>query len=364
MVVAASDEAVAKLQRGSTHAVVNSHLMPTAAFTLNPDIDFRTRRLREIVREAAGDNLTDFVPATELATALVGDSIATNVFMMGYAYQRGLLPVGAEAIDKAIELNGVAVAANRRTFALGRLAAHDRKRVEAAAGTAATPEAEAPQSLDDLVERRVAFLTGYQDRAYAERYLAAVDRVEAAERERAPGMRGLAEAAARNLFKLMAYKDEYEVARLYTDGDFEKKLRRQFEGELKLKFHLAPPLLARRHPETGQLVKREFGPWVFQAFKLLAGLKRLRGTAFDVFGLTAERRRERQLIEEYRAVLETLAAGLNADNHALAVELARLPAEIRGFGHVKERNIARVKAREAELLQAWREPRPRASAAE
>jgi indolepyruvate ferredoxin oxidoreductase len=364
MVVAASDEAVAKLQRGSTHAVVNSHLMPTAAFTLNPDIDFRTRRLREIVREAAGDNLTDFVPATELATALVGDSIATNVFMMGYAYQRGLLPVGAEAIDKAIELNGVAVAANRRTFALGRLAAHDRKRVEAAAGTAATPEAEAPQSLDDLVERRVAFLTGYQDRAYAERYLAAVDRVEAAERERAPGMRGLAEAAARNLFKLMAYKDEYEVARLYTDGDFEKKLRRQFEGELKLKFHLAPPLLARRHPETGQLVKREFGPWVFQAFKLLAGLKRLRGTAFDVFGLTAERRRERQLIEEYRAVLETLAAGLNADNHALAVELARLPAEIRGFGHVKEHNIARVKAREAELLQAWREPRPRASAAE
>ena len=364
MVVAASDEAVAKVQRGSTHAIVNSHLMPTAEFTLNPDIDFRTRRLQDIVRESAGDNLTDFVPATEMATALTGDSIATNVFMMGYAYQRGLLPVGAEAIGQAIELNGVAVDANKRTFALGRLAAHDRATVEAAAGPAGKPEPESARSLDDLIARRIDYLTGYQDRAYAERYAETVLRIEAAERERAPGMSGLAEATARNLFKLMAYKDEYEVARLYTSGDFETKLRRQFEGALKLKFHLAPPLLARRHPETGHLVKREFGPWIFSAFKLLARFKGLRGTAFDIFGRSAERRQERRLIEDYLETLAALAAGLDADNHALAVEIAKLPEEIRGFGHVKERNTVRVKAREAELLTAWRHPSPRASAAE
>jgi len=364
MVVAASDEAVAKLETGSTHAIVNSHLMPTAAFTLNPDIDFRTRRLQQIIREAAGDNLTDFVPATELATALVGDSIATNVFMMGYAYQRGLLPVSAEAIEKAVELNGVAVEANKHTFALGRLAAHDRASVEAAAGPSAKPEAEIAQSFDDILAKRIEFLTEYQDQAYAERYAERALRVEAAERERVPGRSGLAEAAARNLFKLMAYKDEYEVARLYTSGDFARKLNRQFEGDLKLKFHLAPPLLARRHPETGQLIKREFGAWVLPVFRLLARFKGLRGTAFDIFGRTAERRRERQLIAEYEATLDALIADLDTENHQLAVEIARLPAEIRGFGHVKERNITRIKAREAELISAWRTPSPRASAAE
>jgi indolepyruvate ferredoxin oxidoreductase len=364
MVVAASDEAVSKVQRGATHAVVNNHMMPTAAFTLNPDMDFRTRRLAEIVREAAGDNLTDFLPATELATALTGDSIATNVFMLGYAFQRGLLPVGAEALGRAIELNGVAVEGNKRTFALGRLAAHDRAIVEKAAGLAAEPEVAAPESLDDVVEKRVAFLAEYQDRAWAERYRAAVGRIAAAERERAPGMSGLAEAAARNLFKLMSYKDEYEVARLYTTGDFEKKLRHQFEGDLKLKFHLAPPLLARRHPDTGHLVKREFGAWMLPAFRLLARFKGLRGGPLDLFGRTAERRRERELIAEYDALLATLAGALTTDNHGLAMELARLPAEIRGFGHVKERNLARVKARETELMGHWRDPSQRATAAE
>ncbi|HZD26556.1 MAG TPA: DUF6537 domain-containing protein, partial [Alphaproteobacteria bacterium] len=242
--------------------------------------------------------------------------------------------------------------------------AHDRPKVEAAAGPIATPETEIAQSFDDVLAKRIAFLTEYQNQAYAERYAERVLRIEAAERERAPGKSGLADAVARDLFKLMAYKDEYEVARLYTSGDFERKLNRQFEGEMKLKFHLAPPLLARRHPESGHLIKREFGGWVLPVFRLLARCKGLRGTAFDIFGRSAERRRERQLIGEYEAVLDSLADGLNPDNHALAVEIAKLPSEIRGFGHVKERNITRAKAREAELMALWRTPRPRASAAE
>ena len=364
MVVAASDEAIDKFQPGATHAIVNSHLIPTADFTLNPEIDFQSRRLQEIIRQSAGDNLTDFVPATEFATALVGDSIATNVFMMGYAYQRGLLPVSAEAIEQAIELNAVAIDSNKRTFALGRLAVHDRALVETAAAPASVAEAEIAHDLDDIVAKRAVFLTDYQDAAYADRYLQAIQRVATAEAERAPGKTGLTEAAARQLFKLMAYKDEYEVARLYTTGDFQAKLKRQFEGNLKVKFHLAPPLLSPRDPETGQLKKREFGSWIFPAFKLLARMRRLRGTAFDIFGRTAERRQERQLIVDYEATIEALIADLDTDNHALAIEIAKLAGDIKGYGHVKERNIKQVKAREAELMIAWRSPSPQATAAE
>ena len=364
MVVAASDEAIDKFQPGATHAIVNSHLIPTADFTLNPEIDFQSRRLQEIIRQSAGDNLTDFVPATEFATALVGDSIATNVFMMGYAYQRGLLPVSAEAIEQAIELNAVAIDSNKRTFALGRLAVHDRALVETAAAPASVAEAEIAHDLDDIVAKRAVFLTDYQDAAYADRYLQAIQRVATAEAERAPGKTGLTEAAARQLFKLMAYKDEYEVARLYTTGDFQAKLGRQFEGKLKVKFHLAPPLLSPRDPETGQLKKREFGSWIFPAFKLLARMRRIRGTAFDIFGRTAERRQERQLIVDYEATIEALIADLDTDNHALAIEIAKLAGDIKGYGHVKERNIKQVKAREAELMIAWRSPSPQATAAE
>ncbi len=364
MVVAASDEAIDKFQPGATHAIVNSHLIPTADFTLNPEIDFQSRRLQEIIRQSAGDNLTDFVPATEFATALVGDSIATNVFMMGYAYQRGLLPVSAEAIEQTIELNDVAIDSNKRTFALGRLAVHDRALVETAAAPASVAEAEIAHDLDDIVAKRAVFLTDYQDAAYADRYLQAIQRVATAEAERAPGKTGLTEAVARQLFRLMAYKDEYEVARLYTTGDFQAKLGRQFEGKLKVKFHLAPPLLSPRDPETGQLKKREFGSWIFPAFKLLARMRRLRGTAFDIFGRTAERRQERQLIVDYETTIEALIADLDTDNHALAIEIAKLAGDIKGYGHVKERNIKQVKAREAELMIAWRSPSPQATAAE
>jgi indolepyruvate ferredoxin oxidoreductase len=363
MVVAAGDEAIGKIQPGATHAVVNDHLTPTADFTLNPDTPFQGEALRRQIRRAAGDNLTDFVDASRLATALMGDAIATNLFMLGYAFQRGLLPVSAEAIDKAIELNGVAVESNRQTFALGRLAAHDREAVVQAARPKVTPLPVAADPAAKL-DRRVKVLTAYQDGAYAARYCTAVEKAEAAERQKTPGMAGLAEAVIDNLFKLMAYKDEYEVARLYTDPAFMTRLREQFDGAFRLSFHLAPPLVAPRDPATGQLQKREFGPWMFTAFKLLARLKGLRGTKLDIFGYTAERKAERALIEEYLSTLDELVAGLAPDNHALAVEIAGLPASIRGFGHIKERNMKAAAARREHLIKLWRNPAERATAAE
>jgi len=214
------------------------------------------------------------------------------------------------------------------------------------------------------VERCAALLADYQDPAYAQRYRGTIAMVEAAEKARARGCSGLALAVARNLFKLMAYKDEYEVARLYTDGAFIEKLNRQFEGDFTLQFHLAPPLFARRDPNTGELQKSAYGPWVFRAFKLLAALRGWRGTTFDIFGRTAERRMERQLIVDYAAHLREIAAALTPENHTLAVEIARLPEQIRGFGHVKERNVTRAKEREAKLVAAFRAPVAPATAAE
>ncbi|MCZ6522918.1 MAG: indolepyruvate ferredoxin oxidoreductase family protein, partial [Alphaproteobacteria bacterium] len=285
---------------------------------------------------------------------------------VGYAFQRGLLPVGLEAIERAIELNAVAVESNLRTFAWGRLAAHDLSAVEAAAGPLMTraSDADIATTLEEVVARRSAFLTAYQDAAYAERYTTLVAQVAALERERAKGLTGLAAAVARGYFRLLAYKDEYEVARLYTDGAFRAKLEAQFEGNYRLSFHLAPPLLAPRDPDTGKLKKRTFGPWVFQAFKLLAHFKGLRGTPWDPFGRTAERRRERALIGEYEVVVAELLERLAPENHALAVEIAGACEQIRGFGHVKERNIAQAKAREAELVALYRSPAPSVTAAE
>ena len=208
------------------------------------------------------------------------------------------------------------------------------------------------------------FLTAYQSRRYARKYREFVERVLAAERERTPGREGLGEAVARSLFKLMAYKDEYEVARLYTGTGFLDRLRSQFEGDYRLEFHLAPPTLAKRDPQTGHLRKRAFGPWVLRGFGVLARLRFLRGTPLDPFGRTPERRTERRLIEEYRQTVDELLRGLDHDNHGLAVEIARIPGQIRGYGHVKERHLAEAKRREAELLAAFREPAPRATAAE
>jgi len=304
------------------------------------------------------------VTVLALATALLGDSIATNLFMVGYAWQKGLIPLSIEAIDRAIELNGVAVGANKKAMLWGRRAAHDVQAVEALA----KPRQEPPSlhlsaTPEEMIARRIAFLTDYQDAAYAARYQALVERVRAAETERAPGRAGLAEAVARYYFKLLAYKDEYEVARLYTNGEFVAKLRQQFEGNVRLRFHMAPPLLSRRDLETGHLQKREFGGWLFHAFRIAAKLRRLRGTPLDIFGYSAERRLERRLITDYEALIDEVLAGLTADNHRLAVDLASVPEHIRGFGHVKEQHLAQAMTHQAQLLALFRNPTPRRSAA-
>ena len=360
LVVSASADALSKLEPGHSRAIVNRHETITGDFTRNPDLVFPTTAMERSIADAAGSDSTEFLDATRLATGLLGDSIASNLFMLGCAYQRGLVPVSAEAIERAIELNAVAVDFNRNAFRWGRRAAIDPALVEArATPPAATPESHRlSETLDQVIDRRVAFLTDYQDRAYADRYASQVQRMRDAEASCLPGSTALTETVARGLFKLMAYKDEYEVARLYTESDFLKRVSDRFDGPYQLRFHLAPPILGDRDPQTGHLKKREFGPWMLTVFRLLAKLRRLRGTALDPFARSEERRTERRLISEYEAVLDEIVSRLTPAHHATAVELAALPQEIRGFGHIKDANLARAKAKEAGLLARLRMPEP------
>ncbi len=286
--------------------------------------------------------------------------------MLGFAYQKGLIPISAAAIEKAIELNGVAAEPNKRAFLFGRRAAHDQAAVERLAAEMSPESQPEPiaRTLEEITAKRSEFLTRYQDAAYAERYRHLVERVQRAEAERTPGLTGLAEAVARYYFKLLAYKDEYEVARLYTDGSFREALERHFEGDYKLEFHLAPPLLNPRDPESGKPIKKNYGPWMMKAFGLLARLKFLRGTALDPFGGTAERRTERRLITDYEALIEEILGKLDHDRHRLAVALASLPEQIRGYGHVKQAHLDKVAKRQEELLAAFRAPAVRQTAAE
>ena len=361
LVVAAGAQAVPTMRRGVTAAVVNLEAAMTGDFTRAPDLAFPADRLRRAIEDGVGPANASFLDAGRLARALVGDAIGANLLLVGYAWQKGLIPLSRDAIERAILINGVQVDFNRRAFLWGRRAAHDLAAVEAVIGTA--PKPTAVPGLDDLIARRVEFLTAYQDEAYARRYRERVARVRDAEARRVPGRTDLAEAVARNLFKLMAIKDEYEVARLWTDGSFLRQLGAEFERWDALEVHLAPPLLAEQDTK-GHLKKRRYGPWMLRAMRVVAGLKRLRGTAIDPFGRTAERRMERRLLADYETVLDELLERLDADNHATAVELARIPAQIRGFGHVKEANVKRAKAAEAALLERWRSPSAVLQAAE
>ena len=357
MIVAASDEAIAKMQAGLTRAVINCDVSPTGNFTQDPDLHTPVDEMEAAIRDAVGVEAAEFVGASGLATALLGDSIATNLFMVGYSWQKGLIPLDATSILSAIELNGTAVEANKRAFEWGRRAAHNLEsvhRVAKPAGELAKTRLSA--TLDEIVTRRVEYLTAYQDAAYADRYERLVARVKDVEATRAKGMSGLADAVARYYFKLLAYKDEYEVARLYTDGEFMKRLNEQFEGDFKLTFHLAPPILERKNPTSGEPVKRTFGPWVLWAFKVLARMKGLRGTAFDVFGHSGERKQERSLIRVYEETVEEILGRLTPQTHALAVELASIPEHIRGFGPVKQRHLKDAQKKQAELITALRAP--------
>ena len=365
LVVSASQKTMDTTRSGVTRMVVNTHQQMTGDFTRNADFDFPGESLRNtITKGAGGGGQVDFVDATRMATALLGDSIATNMFMLGYAYQRGLVPLSSEAVDRAIELNGAAVKMNQAAFLWGRRAAVDAPAVQRIIAPKAdgTASSRFSRSLDELIQRRQEFLAAYQNAAYAQKYLSLVEQVRHAESAKTKGLTGLTEAVARCYFKLMAYKDEYEVARLYAQSGFAERVNSQFEGDYKLRFHLAPPLLARRN-EQGELTKSEFGTWVLSAFKLLAKLRGLRGTALDVFGYTAERRAERQLVVDYEQVLGELMAGLRPENHGLAVQIASIPEQIRGYGHVKMRSLAAAKEKQARLLTEFRSPATERAAA-
>ena len=352
LVVSGSDDALKTIRAGRTRAIVNSHVVPTGDFQQDTDIDFHASAFQRAVTSAAGADATDFFDATSLAIRLAGDSIAANLIMVGYASQKGLLPVSPAAIERAIELNGVAVAANKRNLALGRLAA---ARPDLLPGVPAPAEPDPPLSFAELVSRRAAMLADYQDAAYAEDYRRFANDIAALENSRNLGSSSFARAVAESLHKLMAYKDEYEVARLYSSGEFMAKLGETFAGDFRLGFHLAPPLFARRDPATGELRKSEFGPWVFNAFRLLARMKRLRGTAFDIFGYTKERRDERRMIGEYRESMLELARALTPANHHIAVEIARMPMKIRGYGHVKERKTLEADMERQDLMKQFAE---------
>ncbi len=357
LIVSGNSEGSETLARG-TKAVINVNEVITGAFTRNTEFRVPGNELQDSIRDKVGQGNVDFIDATKIATALLGDSIATNFFLVGFAYQKGWLPISAAAIERAIELNGAAIDMNKQALAWGRRAAIDLDAVQKIAAPAkGRPQSERlSQTLDELIQRRVDHLTKYQDAAYAARYRALIDKVRAAETAKFPGQQRLTEAVARYYAKLMAYKDEYEVARLYTDGDFTKKIADMFEGDFHLNFNLAPPLLAKRDPVTGHLRKAPYGPWMFRAFKILAKFKGLRGGALDVFGHSAERRMERELITEYQKVIAEILAGLNENNYEQAVALAQIPEQIRGFGHVKERYLADARKKQAELLAKFRSP--------
>jgi indolepyruvate ferredoxin oxidoreductase len=336
-----------------TRTVANTRIVPVAAFQRNPDLTMDPQRiLQRLTRQSLDIGVLD---ATGLGQSLLGDAIAANLFMLGFACQRGLLPVGPEAIDRAIVLNGVAASFNRKAFALGRSYALNPEPLERAAGAASGGEFKPLTRLEDIVAHRTELLTAYQNAAYAQRYRALVDTVAKAEQRATPGQTALAVTVARQFARLMAYKDEYEVARLHADPAFKAQIAAAFEDGAQLRYHLAPPIFSKRDPSTGHLKKRQFGPWVGQMFPLLARAKFLRGTALDLFGYTEERRMERALIDDYEARMRQLATRLTASNMDAAVALAATVQAIRGYGHVKHANVETAKKAQAEAQARFEE---------
>ncbi|WP_026608474.1 indolepyruvate ferredoxin oxidoreductase family protein [Methylocapsa acidiphila] len=354
LVVSGSKTILAAIRKNETAVVVNAAEIFPGEFTHNPDYSLPSESLSRAIRLAAGESAR-FIDATGIASALLGNSIAANMFMLGHAWQQGAVPLAEASILRALELNGEAVEMNKQAFLWGRRMAADSTAVDAIVAPLRRPESERnePQSLSELIDRRARFLVAYQDAAYAERYRRLLSRVAEAESALTHGREALTKAVARNLFKLMAVKDEYEVARLYADSAFVRQLEATFDGELELEFHLAPPILGRTNAK-GEPLKASFGPWMMRAFKLLARLKGLRGTPFDLFAYSGERRIERKLIVDYQILLEEIVANLSGDNYASAVALASIPDKIRGFGHVKAKHLEAAKAEEQMLLDQFR----------
>jgi indolepyruvate ferredoxin oxidoreductase len=359
-IVTAGKATLAVMREGRTYVALNSHGSPTAAFVKNPDWQFPAGNCEAAIVAAVGAGALGEVDADTLAVQLVGDSLYANPLLLGYAWQKGRVPVSRAALLRAIELNGVQVENNKAAFEWGRRAAHDPAALQALAKPAQVIElVRRANNLDELIARRVEFLTAYQNAAYGAAYRAYIEKVRDAERP--IGGARLTEAVARYLFKVMAYKDEYEVARLHAETGFREQIASRFEGDYRVAYHLAPPLTARRNAK-GELQKRRYGPWMHGAFKVLAKLKGLRGTPFDPFGRSEERRTERALIGEYRASMDEVLGSLDAGNLALALQIARIPEEIRGYGHVKERHLAAARPKWQALMAEWRAGQERIAA--
>jgi indolepyruvate ferredoxin oxidoreductase len=358
-VVAAAKETMTLCESSRTHGVINSHVIPTADFILNRDFNFQSRKVNHVLETALRKD-SSFLDFTKPAETLLGDSIATNMMMMGYAYQKGLLPLSASSIEQAIEVNAVAIKMNTQAFRLGRLAAADPARINAMMKgqdeTAAVKTLDM-MSLDEIIAHRSALLTDYQNEKLAARYRNLVTQVRDAAVNGGFGDE-LPRAVAINYAKLLAYKDEYEVARLYTDGGFEKQLRDQFEGDFKISIHLAPPIMGGGTDAQGRPKKRAFGAWMMPAFRLLAKLRGLRGTAFDIFGSTAHRRLERDLIAGYEKDVAHILSVLSPLTLDTAIEILSLPDRIRGYGPVKEKAVQDAKARYAQLAVDLANPPP------
>ena len=356
LVVTGGQKTLSVIKSGHTKLVVNSYELITGDFTKNADMLFPSLKIKQSIQQFAGSDHTEFLDASRLATALIGDTIATNIFMLGFAYQRGLIPLEQSSIEKAMEINGLSVEGNKLAFLWGRRTAHDGKRVSELTSSivAGFGLKDPPEGLDELIQHRADVLRDYQNKSYVQRYLHLVERVRTLEIDRVPGSTEFTEAVASYYFKLLAYKDEYEVARLYTNGDFMQKIKGRFEGDYKLKLHLAPPLFSSRDAHNGEPVKTAYGAWILSAMNLLARFKFLRGTAFDPFGKTSERKMERRLIEEYEQTIEELLRGLSKKNHALAVEIARIPEQFRGYDLIKQKHVESAKSQENELLKEFR----------
>ncbi|MGB7990104.1 MAG: indolepyruvate ferredoxin oxidoreductase family protein [Candidatus Methylophosphatis roskildensis] len=350
LVVSAGIECLSKVRHGHTRAVVTCAEIPTAEFARNPDWQFPQDKMQDAIRTAAGAEACDFFDAQALATRLLGDAIATNLFLLGYAWQKGLVPVTLASLEQAIALNASAVEMNRAALLWGRRAAVGLEAVRRFAEPAAVIPIR-PPTLDELVARRAEFLVDYQDAAYAQRYRALVQRVRAAESPLASSELG--SAVARGYFKLLAYKDEYEVARLYCDPAFWDELTAAFEGEYEVRFQLAPPLLGRPDPDTGRIAKRSYSQRMLWVFRILARLRGLRGTRWDPFGYTADRRLERALIADYECDIARIIGELTPARLAIAAEIARLPEQVRGFGHIKHEAASKAARRRDELWADW-----------
>ena len=366
-VVAAAKDTITLCEASRTVGVINTHVIPTADFILNRDFNFQSRKVNHVLETELRKD-SSFFDFTKPAEALLGDSIATNIMMLGYAYQKGLLPLSAKAILQAIEVNGVSIKMNTQAFRIGRLAAADPARLEAmmqGQDAAHAPKTLESMSLDEIIAHRSRLLTDYQDAALAERYRKLVDQVRNASISGGYD-EALPRAVAVNYAKLLAYKDEYEVARLFTDGKFEQQLRDQFEGDFKFSFNLAPPILGGGKDALGRPKKRAFGPWMLPVFRTMAKFRFLRGTALDIFARSPDRKLERELIASYEKDVATALDALSAVTSDIALELLSLPDRIRGYGPVKEKAAAEAAKRHAQLLAdlANPPPAPRQMAAE